>query len=311
VAILHLRSKTIQAEIVFTDITMEAAEFGVTDMPEDHPEFNLFKTERLLPADRQFDLVFCDGQVLRNHAKFRHVDREPYEATRLNSAQLLIAMAHMKPGGTLVMLLHKVESWNSLKLLQAFGQFSRIQLFKPTTSHVSRSSFYLIAQDIKPDHENALVAREGWLQDWKDAIFHRKREVLPTDEELMDLLREFGGRTIELAEPMWKRQKEGIKSSRWFKKQGEEAGAGRVRNKSAAASRTWRRGVGEEGGVEKKQGFAREEVFEKKKGVSTEEDIDKEGAIGKEGSIKKERGIEKEEGVEKEEVANKEEVAKC
>lgn len=87
------------------------------------------------------------------------------------------------------MLLHKVEAWKSLKLLQAFDPFSRIQLFKPTTSHVSPSSFYLIAQEFRPDHDDGLTAREGWLQKWKDATCLRKREVLPKDEKLTDLLR--------------------------------------------------------------------------------------------------------------------------
>lgn len=56
-----LLKNRLQTNIVFTDITIEAAELGVTDLPKEHPELNLFKTECLLPADHKFDLVFCDG----------------------------------------------------------------------------------------------------------------------------------------------------------------------------------------------------------------------------------------------------------
>lgn len=35
---------------------MEAAELGVTELPQDYLEFDLFETERLLPVDRHFNI---------------------------------------------------------------------------------------------------------------------------------------------------------------------------------------------------------------------------------------------------------------
>ena len=206
-----------RTKVTFTDITMEAAELGVTDLPEEHPDLALFKKQRLLPKEAKFDLIFCDGQVLRTHAEHRHTDREPHEATRLTSAQLVIAMQHIRVGGTMITLLHRPDHWNTLQFLQSFDKFSRVQLFKPKTAHASRGSFYLIAQDINPDHAHALAARDSWLQRWKDTTFDRKYQAQPSEQEVLDVLNTFGERLIELAEPIWAIQKQGIENSKWFK----------------------------------------------------------------------------------------------
>lgn len=155
------------------------------------------------------------------------------------------------------MLLHRSEAWDNLKLLQDFDKFSRIQLFKSTKSHVSRSSFYLIAQDVKPDQEDALAARKNWLQNWKDETFDLKHRALPTEEELTDLLETFGGRIIELAEPIWALQKEGIEKSSWFK---EEAVTKEEVQKSAVTPKE--EGGGKEEGTEN-------ESAEKEEGAET------------------------------------------
>ena len=209
-------------KIVCTDITMEAAELGVSDLPEEHPDLALFKRKRLLPEEARFDLTFCDGQVLRTHAEHRHRYREPHEATRLISAQLVISMQHIRPGGTMIILLHNCDEWKTLQLLQIFDRFSRIQLFKPNPEHASRGSFYLIAQDVNPDHSHALAAKDSWLQAWKDATFSRKQQALPSEQEVLDVLHAFGERLIELAEPIWAIQKQGIENAKWFKKESNE-----------------------------------------------------------------------------------------
>ena len=202
--------------IKFTDITMEAAEIGITDVPDDHPDRGNFKTKLLLDAKSKFDLIFCDGQVLRTHACHRHPDREWHEAKRLTASQMIIAIQHVRPGGTMIVLLHKVEAWQTVKLLRAFDKFSDIQLFKPTVGHTSRSSFYMIAQNIRPDHANALTAKDGWLQIWKDATFHQKSMAFPNEQELLGILEAFGQKLIRLAEPIWATQKKGIENSSWY-----------------------------------------------------------------------------------------------
>lgn len=126
-----LLKRSPNVHVRFTDITMEAVEIGITDIPYEHLDRENFKTVPLLAAKSKFDLVFCDGQVLRNHAVHRHPDRERHEATRLTTTQMIIATRHVKQGGTMIVLLHKVEAWQMVKMLRAFDKFSDTQLFKP------------------------------------------------------------------------------------------------------------------------------------------------------------------------------------
>ncbi|GAB1311777.1 Ribosomal RNA methyltransferase FtsJ domain-containing protein [Madurella fahalii] len=66
----------------FRDITLLADEMGVprSGIPSEHPDAALFSSDRPF-AERKFDLVFCDGQVLRTHERGEH--REKLESTRL------------------------------------------------------------------------------------------------------------------------------------------------------------------------------------------------------------------------------------
>lgn len=136
-----------RVEIQFVDITMLAAEIGFPDLLfRDPRQASIFFND--LPfVDRTFDIVFCDGQVLHTHFRAKESKNE---APRLSSAQIIIALQRIKPGGTLVMLLHQTYSPHNVRLLEAFSHFSQISLFKPTVSHGHRSSFYLIAKNLDP-----------------------------------------------------------------------------------------------------------------------------------------------------------------
>ena len=90
--------------VKFHDVTMFAAEFGTDEIPLAHPEHASFSSERPY-LGQTFHLVFCDGQVLRTHQ--RAECRERQEALRLTVSQLILSLQRIRPGGTLVMLLHK------------------------------------------------------------------------------------------------------------------------------------------------------------------------------------------------------------
>ncbi len=49
-----------------------------------------------------FDLVFCDGQVLRTHSRGEH--REHGEPFRLRVSQLILALQRIDAGGTLPLI---------------------------------------------------------------------------------------------------------------------------------------------------------------------------------------------------------------
>lgn len=212
-----------RVEVTQLDITMLSSEFGVDEIPEDHPDKMKFLPGKRPYLDQRFNLVFCDGQVLRTHVRSSY--REAKEALRLISSQLVLAMQRIRAGATVIMLLHKIEAWNTIKLLFQFNKFASISLFKPVKKHASRSSFYLIARKVDPDHPGAIAAVAQWKADWKEATFNYNKDTTVIEEaklrdtsEQMKVLDEFGPRLIELAEPIWARQRDALKRAPFMRR---------------------------------------------------------------------------------------------
>lgn len=128
-----------RVSVHFTNITMLAAEFGALDIPEDHPDISNLSTKRPW-ATNSFDGVFCDGQVSRTHAPHIKSYLEQHKAGRLMCSQLILEMQRIKPGGTFVMLLHRVENWRTMKLLSMFDNFSMFNCL--SHSHVTQQEIH-------------------------------------------------------------------------------------------------------------------------------------------------------------------------
>ena len=196
-----------RVQVKFMDLTMLAVEYGtsMSEIPKDHPDAKKFSGDRPF-LDQTFDLVVCDGQILRTH--FREEYRLNREVLRLNAAQLIFGLTRIKPGGTFVMLLHKADAFDNVELLQLFDAISKIKLFKPKTAHSPRSSFYLIAKDVDPMHPKAQAAIQQWKQDWKKATLAGDEGTgmtkdIPTDSRVNAVLEEFGPQLIKLAKDVW------------------------------------------------------------------------------------------------------------
>lgn len=86
-----------RSTVLYYDITMIAREFGVEEVRCTHPGHDLFNLERPF-LNQRFDFVICDGQVLRTHKRPEY--REPTEANRLTSSQLIFALQSIRHGGT-------------------------------------------------------------------------------------------------------------------------------------------------------------------------------------------------------------------
>lgn len=209
-------------DIRLLDLTMLAADMGVTQdqMPKDHPEAATF-LPRQVKDGQTFDLVICDGQVLRTHQPHRAAYREPREARRLALTQLVLGLDNMRPGGTMIVLLHKVEAWGNVRLLHTFSNFSRVQLFKPTSGHAKRSSFYMVATDIRSEHPSAKKAVDQWKDEWKVATFASDKEYWEISSQTsaqgrrgVDLvLQEFGPELVRLGCKVWKIQAEALEKA--------------------------------------------------------------------------------------------------
>lgn len=203
----------------FLDITMLAKEMGVDTVPPSHPESSRFIADRPF-LNESFHLAFCDGQVLRTHRRPEH--RAPFEVTRLRTSQLALAMQRILQGGTLIILLHKAHSWETMSLLYQISHFAEVQLFKPMKKHNTRGSFYLIAKNVQPEHEAAKAAVEGWKKQWWQTTFGGTEgtgDVVqwPNGETVQTLLNEFGERLMELARPTWAIQLKALRNESFTK----------------------------------------------------------------------------------------------
>ncbi|KAI1641580.1 uncharacterized protein F4817DRAFT_52782 [Daldinia loculata] len=202
---------TSNVEIRYLDVTMLAADMGVEEVPKDHPDADRFLPRQLEPR-QSFDLVFCDGQVLRTHARAPY--RERREAKRLSVTQLALGLEHLRPGGTMVVLLHKLEAWDTANLLRIFHKFSTVKLLKPKSGHAKRSSFYMVATDVRSCHPQAVRAIDIWKAAWKAATFGSDEEYqrMLWNGELgaEQLLDDFGLELMALGKEIWKVQADAL-----------------------------------------------------------------------------------------------------
>ncbi|KAL5330891.1 hypothetical protein ACEPPN_000416 [Leptodophora sp. 'Broadleaf-Isolate-01'] len=204
-----------RSTVLYQDITMFSKEFGVDEVPVKHPAHASFSMERPF-IDQKFDLVICDGQVLRTHKWPEY--REATEANRLTSSQLIFALQRIRRGGTLIILLHKIEALDTMELLYTFSRFSDIEVFKPIKKHAIRSTFYLIAKNVQPDAEAGNVAVMAWKKAWWNATFGGDEgtgagRIEFDDEYAQSIIDSFGDEFTSLAKPVWKIQADALSRS--------------------------------------------------------------------------------------------------
>ena len=207
--------KSNRSTVLRYDITMFAKEFGVDEVPCTHPGHDSFSLERPF-IGQTFTLVICDGQVLRTHKRPDY--REPTEANRLVSSQLIFALQRIQHGGTLIILLHKIESLDTIELLYLISQFSDVEVFKPLRKHAVRSTFYLIAKNVQPDVEPAIMAVTAWKKAWWNATFGGEQGLGARRLEIDDgyaqgIIDSFGDKFTALARPIWRIQANALKRS--------------------------------------------------------------------------------------------------
>lgn len=208
---LHV-NKSRLAGLQYLDVTMLAAEFTNNLVPQDHPEREKFLTIRPFRFHK-FDLIFCDGMVLRTHKRGQH--REDTEVNRLSCSQLILAMQRVRTGGTVVMLLHKIDSYAAVSILYTFSKFATVQAFKPERKHAARSSFYMVASNLQPEKDAAKAAVKEWKEVWYEATFGGEtgtgeRREDPPEDVICTMLEEFGERLMEMGRPVWRTQADAL-----------------------------------------------------------------------------------------------------
>ena len=202
-----LLPKRLASTIEFLDLTMLAADMGLQELSQEHPDAHNFLPRKLQP-EMVFDLVICDGQVLRT--QHLHSYREGQEARRLIVTQLALGLQHIRPSGTMVVLLHKVEAWETILTLKLFSKISTMALFKAGKYHAKRSSFYLVAKNIATEHPDARSAVDEWKRIWTLATVGPQEEldnlICSRKKTLPGVLEEFGPELIQHGKAIWEVQ---------------------------------------------------------------------------------------------------------
>lgn len=202
----------------FLDITMLAAEMDVTSVPAEHPDATNFVFDRPFYGEA-FDLVFCDGQVLRTHSRAEY--REKREAWRLLTSQLVLALQRVKQDGKIVILLHKLEAWDTVLLLYTLRKFSSLQLFKPQRKHAIRSSFYVVAEQIQTQSPWFQASVTTWKEEWCIATFGSDTEYRDNRSRFYGIvdqvLSDFGRELLELGKPIWEVQSAALRKAPFVK----------------------------------------------------------------------------------------------
>ncbi|RAL08840.1 uncharacterized protein BO97DRAFT_353191 [Aspergillus homomorphus CBS 101889] len=205
-------------ETKYLDLTMLAADMGVVEISKSHPDAANFLPKQFGP-DQVFDLILCDGQVLRtqDRAAYREQTRE---RRRLVISQLVLGLEHLRPGGTMVILLHHLEGYDVVKLVYAFSRFSSIRLYKPTKGHTTRSSFYLLASDVQNTNSQATRAIKEWKDFWYTATFETEEmyvKALTDGIGAEAIIEAFGRELIKLGTEVWSIQAKALKRAPFTK----------------------------------------------------------------------------------------------
>lgn len=250
-----------RVRIWYGDLPCAAAEFGAAKDVEEsmswHPDAFVLKYSTLPLDDRSYHLIFADGQMLDSHAPYRKKWRKNGEASRLTLSQLIIAVQHIKAGGTLIMLLHGAEKVNTFLLLHQLDKVSTLRLFKPKISDRYRGSFYAICQKFQPTSPIALEMLKSWKERWRYLTFqtpqvleykngkrdsdddafesvethpdpavktpkrenkeHLEGSHKTTEKEIERILKEWGDRFVNLTETIWAIQLKGLENPPWRK----------------------------------------------------------------------------------------------
>ena len=215
----------LKIRIEFADVTMLVNEMGLgrpaTFIPTRHPNTATFSSKRLF-GNEMFDLVFCGATgatTRRACAGAEH--HEPHKRLRLATSQLVFALQRLRNQGSLVLVMHKPESFDTAEIIRTFTKCSSVRLFKSKTKHAITSSFYMVAREVDTQSEEMQSAIVKWKKQWENAMC-QSIEALPTcprafEDQVREMLAEFGPQLIDLATPLWKIQADALRASSFLK----------------------------------------------------------------------------------------------
>ncbi|CAD0107410.1 unnamed protein product [Aureobasidium uvarum] len=179
--------------MVYKDVTMFAAEFGVPSSPEHHSRWKHLQ-QKWPYHTPHYDLVICDGAILPSSG---------YQDS----------------------FMIEINSMMTFRLINLFHEFSSVRLFKPPRAHAIKSSFYLLARNVQSDSQPCLEAMTLFKHIWEqttfetisEATYRLCNEFSVERRPLSPELEEFGSRYIELARPLWNVQADALAAASFTK----------------------------------------------------------------------------------------------
>ena len=211
-----------RVSVIFTHLTKFAEEFGYPELFKDRDDGTSLAGIWPYTIDR-YHLVTCDGQVPRQSPG--QVENDHFAPICLNYSQLFLGLKRVKIGGTMIVLLHRSSRVSIFRLIQMFCQFSNVHIFKPTKNHTIKSSFYLVAKDIRAESPSCLEAMELFRTVWKRASVKDGsvvstvlyKELALVESSLQPELEAFGPRYVELVRHIWRIQADALENAPFVK----------------------------------------------------------------------------------------------
>jgi hypothetical protein len=227
----------LRIRVEFADITMLANEMGrpATSIPTQHLDIAKFSTKRPF-QDETFNLVFCGATGAKTQLERTDAEHhELHKRLRLATSQLIFALQRLRNQGSLVLVMHKPESFDTAEIIRTFIKCSRVRLFKSKRKHAITSSFYMVATEVNTQSEEMRSAFVKWKRQWEAATFQPDQEpsdcLRASEDQVREMLAEFGPQLIDLATPLWKTQADALRASPFLKESNSKCEA-----RSAAAS---------------------------------------------------------------------------
>ncbi|KAJ5304708.1 uncharacterized protein N7443_004368 [Penicillium atrosanguineum] len=204
----EVMDKGVCRNIEYADITMYSKEMGLQEnISTEHPDYKNFQIDRPFLGNL-YDIVICGGAV---------GDVDSFATGVCNESSYV--------GGSLVLLLHHVQSWDTVCILNAFNQFSDIELCKHREIRAIGSSFYLVAKNVNLEHPSARASISYWKDLWAYLTFKEFQEipsplstVYMTDDNFAESVKNgFGPHFLRLAKPIWKIQADALRKATFTK----------------------------------------------------------------------------------------------
>lgn len=221
------------------DITVLAADMGVKpdEIPKFDPDFDRTRLDacyRSLRPSRYFksgpgfgfDIAICDGTLETSQYCSWDFFRDGRQQRRRLLAQLVLGLEHLREGGTMIVMMNKLERIQTIRLLMEFQTFSDPKLYQPKLWTNKLSSFYMVAKEVKSTSKWAQRARDAvqeWKREWKvitlgseeDWDDERNRLARCGDQGIHGVLEEFGPKLVEVGSVIWQKQNDVLTNPPW------------------------------------------------------------------------------------------------